>query len=87
MKTTNKATPNGVSATSFDATSLLRPAALVPGQRVQVVLGVGDTVGQPEGTGYIVTDAKDKRGNPQLINSDSGAVVYADPSTVFALLY
>lgn len=81
------ATPNGQTATNFDATSLVRPNALKAGQRVQVVLGVGENVGNPEGQTYIVTDAQDKKGNPQVINADTGAVAYADPATVFALLY
>lgn len=81
------ATPNGITTKAFDASSLLRPAALTAGQRVQVVLGKDDNVGVAEGETYIVTDAQDKRGNPQLIHADNGTVAFADPSTVFALLY
>jgi hypothetical protein len=72
-------------ARTYTAATVLRPAALAPGQYVTLLLGRDSSAGSDGDRVFIVTDGKDKKGNPLLIERDSGTTVSASPESVWAL--
>lgn len=77
--------PGTQPARTYNASTILRTAALVAGQYVTCLLGQDDTVASDGDAVFVVTDASDKRGNPLLVQRDNGAVVAASPASVWAL--
>lgn len=78
----------GISGPGFTycPAQIVRPAGVVQGQRVRVVIGSENVVGSDSLTAYMVTDQKDKKGNPLLVNRDTGDLVSAGPDVVLALV-
>jgi len=70
---------------SYSAPMILRPGALVPGQYVTLLLGKDADVASDGDNVYIVTDQKDKKGNPLLTERSSGTTVSASPTSVWAI--
>ncbi|UVB02993.1 hypothetical protein IVIADoCa2_16 [Xanthomonas phage vB_Xar_IVIA-DoCa2] len=70
---------------SYTAATILRPGALVPGQYVTLLLGQDSDVASDGDNVFIVTDQKDKKGNPLLIERHSGTTVAASPTSVWAI--
>jgi len=74
-----------IPARTYSAGHILRPAALVPGQYVALLLGQDAYVASDGDDVFIVTDGKDKKGNPLLIERSTGTTVAASPSSVWAI--
>lgn len=71
-------------SSTYTSGSIFRPSALVPGTLVTLLLA-RDALRGSEGTAiYVVSDQKDKRGNPLLVNRDTGVTVSASPESVWA---
>lgn len=51
-----------------------------------VLIGGGEVAGSDSMSRFIVTDQKDKKGNPLLVNRDTGALFSAGPEVVLAVV-
>ncbi len=76
--------PNSAPYNTYSAAAIFRPAALVPGMRVTLLLARDASVGSDGTAIYVVSDQQDKRGNPLLVNRDTGAAITASPDSVWA---
>lgn len=70
---------------TYPAQGIFRPAALSPGMRVTLLLGRDASIGSDGAAVFVVTDQKDKKGNPLLINRDTGEAITASPDSVWAV--
>lgn len=71
---------------TYYPSQIIRPAAAMQGQRVSVLIGSNEVTGSESGPVYIVTDQKDKKGNPLLVDRETGELASAGPGVVLALL-
>ncbi len=72
-------------ARSYSARGIMRPSSLEPGMLVTLLMGGEDTIASDGAAVYLVTDQQDKKGNPMLVDRESGATVWAGPDSIWAV--
>lgn len=78
--------PGQAPAATYYAGQIVRPAAAPSGAVVTVLIGGCEVAGSDSMSRFIVTDQKDKKGNPLLVNPATGAMFSAGPEVVLAVL-
>lgn len=72
-------------ARSYPARGIMRPSSLEPGMLVTLLMGGEDMVASDNGVVYLVSDQQDKKGNPMLVDRESGATAWAGPGSIWAI--